>query len=239
MSAGHPEYGCFISSEKTVTNFYSEMHSPKVLPQTADFPWCGLLINCASLGISVDYSRYGSHHIADTLTVAKGRRAGSEFQLRMLRMCRQAIHPIFTDIKFNSLRTVQLNIFKSFCLTAAKMHHYLKQWGCDVSRHHTFILYTITRSIRVSWNTHRARLGSHVGSSTSAKCGVGQSTWTWLALSAFRLILGRKQSTWTSMLAVMDSLLQAPKYADVRSALGSVVRVGTMNVKLNRGNPTA
>ena len=188
-------------------------------------------------------------------------------------MCRQAIHPIFMDVSFNSLRRVQLNIFESFCLTAAKMHHYLKQWGCDVSRHHTFILClsidrrehrmrltyatdTITRSIKVSWNTHRARLGSHVGSSNSAKCGVGQSTWTWwvlratnqghinrhlnrLALSAFRLILGRKQSTWTSILTVIDSLLQAPKYADVRSALGSVVRVGTMNVRLNHCNPTA
>ena len=67
----------------------------------ADFPWCGLLISCVSLAVSVDYSRYGGHResipplsqthltwpadIADTLAIAKGRKSGSEFQLRMLR----------------------------------------------------------------------------------------------------------------------------------------------------------
>src|SRR5258708_37298441 len=116
-------------------------------------------------------------------------------------MCRQAIHPVFTDISFNSLRVVQLNIFESFCLTAAKMHHYLKQWGCDVSRHYTFILCssigltnhpirltsvtdTITRSIKISWVAHRARLRSHIGRLNNAKCGVGQNAWTWWVLCA-------------------------------------------------------
>ncbi len=44
---GHPEYGCLISHEKTLTNFYSEIHSPKVLSQTAG--------NASSLRCSTSY----------------------------------------------------------------------------------------------------------------------------------------------------------------------------------------
>lgn len=76
---GHPEYGCFISTEKTLTNFYADFDT-QVLDHsaagtvacfrtqktcsfyhlTSGFPWCGLLIDPKNLDVSVDYSRYAN-----------------------------------------------------------------------------------------------------------------------------------------------------------------------------------
>lgn len=75
MSAGHLEYGCFISREKTLTNFdydsqIMNVTSPnqrcmcinRLLDAGTDhpiaFPWCGFLINMSDLSVTADYGRY-------------------------------------------------------------------------------------------------------------------------------------------------------------------------------------
>jgi len=35
MTTGHPEYGCFISTEKTLTNFWSDKHQPNLVAADA------------------------------------------------------------------------------------------------------------------------------------------------------------------------------------------------------------
>jgi telomerase reverse transcriptase len=75
-STGHPEYGCFISRDKTLTNFdydsqIMNVTSPlqrgmffagdansSVLIDIPDFPWCGYLINMKDLSVMSDYSRF-------------------------------------------------------------------------------------------------------------------------------------------------------------------------------------
>ncbi|KAF8896298.1 hypothetical protein BD779DRAFT_1385580, partial [Infundibulicybe gibba] len=70
MNKGHPEYGCFISKEKTFTNFdYDAQISNVTEPQqrcassppkriSVSFLWCGYAINMSDLSVSVDYTRY-------------------------------------------------------------------------------------------------------------------------------------------------------------------------------------
>ncbi|KAL1674220.1 hypothetical protein EV122DRAFT_221064, partial [Schizophyllum commune] len=74
-SIGHPDYGCFIAREKTLTNFDYDEQVMNVIPSgqrgewspgtradysdyLADFPWCGYMIDMKNLTISVDYTRY-------------------------------------------------------------------------------------------------------------------------------------------------------------------------------------
>ncbi len=75
VCSGHPEYGCFISKEKTMTNFdYDHQIMSVVDPQTrrewggiawpmpwnehtADFYWCGYGIDMKDLSVSADYVR--------------------------------------------------------------------------------------------------------------------------------------------------------------------------------------
>lgn len=77
MSAGHPEYGCKISEEKTLTNFDYDAQVMNVIPPgqrctssnilrgkeligtTSVFPWCGLLVDTTDLSILADLTRYG------------------------------------------------------------------------------------------------------------------------------------------------------------------------------------
>ena len=78
MKGGHPDYGCFITPEKTLTNFdHDEMLFGTTLPnQTGmcfflslvpfrshtvldvDFPWCGLRIDMETLAVSSNYLTY-------------------------------------------------------------------------------------------------------------------------------------------------------------------------------------
>jgi telomerase reverse transcriptase len=72
---GHPEYGCFISQEKTLTNFDAgdgsldlvdpsqKSESLIICPVphsslTTAFPWCGYTIGMRDLSIKADYTRY-------------------------------------------------------------------------------------------------------------------------------------------------------------------------------------
>lgn len=67
---------------------------------SADFPWCGLLINMKNLSVVVDYRKYSGQgtitfrrccvsrlirkDIKDSLTVDKGRKPGAVFAYKML-----------------------------------------------------------------------------------------------------------------------------------------------------------
>jgi telomerase reverse transcriptase len=73
MKTGHPDYGCFISQDKTLTNFdastnilpadqpsilvvYSSV-ATKLMP-VLEFPWCGLFIDTLDLSVTTDYTRF-------------------------------------------------------------------------------------------------------------------------------------------------------------------------------------
>ena len=76
LAKGHPEYGCFISAEKRLTNFDLALDPSDLVPTSLDskgsctpqsktqtdviveFPWCGYAINTTSLDIISDTTRY-------------------------------------------------------------------------------------------------------------------------------------------------------------------------------------
>ncbi len=54
MTIGFKEFGCFISSEKSLLNFLNSTCS------TIDpiyFPWCGLYLHTKELEVMADYSK--------------------------------------------------------------------------------------------------------------------------------------------------------------------------------------
>ncbi|KAF8206271.1 hypothetical protein K438DRAFT_1577997, partial [Mycena galopus ATCC 62051] len=62
---GHEEYGCFISTDKTLTNFDYDEHLNSIPHERGrstsvrlGFPWCGYVIDARDLSVSVEYSRY-------------------------------------------------------------------------------------------------------------------------------------------------------------------------------------
>ncbi|THV07327.1 hypothetical protein K435DRAFT_605904, partial [Dendrothele bispora CBS 962.96] len=132
MEKGHPEYGCFISKEKTVVNFHCD-EDVNVVERA--LPWCGYLIDTQDLSVFGDYTRYQSP-----------RHFGSVFRTKMLKyadppmskhrsltafLSRQAkakAHIIYTDDRLNSKDVVHFNIYQNFLLCAMKMHVYIRCW---------------------------------------------------------------------------------------------------------------
>ena len=61
MHAGIPEYGCFINHDKTLTNYdvvAADGREVKRVGASERFPWCGFLLDTATLEVSPDISRY-------------------------------------------------------------------------------------------------------------------------------------------------------------------------------------
>ncbi|EIN09703.1 hypothetical protein PUNSTDRAFT_20563, partial [Punctularia strigosozonata HHB-11173 SS5] len=123
MTKGHPEYGCFISKDKTLANFD---HGPDlastVAPLQKAFPWCGYRIDMLSLAVNVDYSRFHERYLRDSLTVSYGRQPGVAFQQKMLQLVKHRSHIIFCDTDHNGLNTVYFNVYQNYLLAAMKMH---------------------------------------------------------------------------------------------------------------------
>lgn len=59
MHQGHPEYGAFVSIDKTLVNFEVSLGGRKVnrSASTSEFPYCGNLVNTKTLGVRKDRDR--------------------------------------------------------------------------------------------------------------------------------------------------------------------------------------
>ncbi|CAL1716650.1 unnamed protein product [Somion occarium] len=140
MQEGHPEYGCFIARDKTLTNFETDDPTTFIGPEQKSFPWCGYLINMFDLSVTVDYGRFHSDYLQDSLTVESGRHAGTTFVQKMMQLAKSKSHIIYNDSVLNAKPVVLKNIYQNFMLCAMKMHYYLQNWGLDVLKSPAFIL---------------------------------------------------------------------------------------------------
>lgn len=131
MYDGHPEYGCFINQSKTSTNFEFTYKGTNVAnvytEQPCLFPWCGYLINCETLDIQSDVSRYYGSFLSDSLTIDFGKNPVKKLYHKLAFYLKPKCHAIFLDTEFNSRDTVLLNIFENAIICAMKFHLYVKQ----------------------------------------------------------------------------------------------------------------
>ncbi|KAG8744116.1 hypothetical protein FRC10_010797 [Ceratobasidium sp. 414] len=140
MHKGHPEYGCEVAEEKTLTNFAdAEVQTLVLAPENEYFPWCGRIIHMKELSVQWDYSRYRGKHVAHGLTVDQGRKPGAKFRTRILQMARQHCHAMYFDSALTSLRRLYANVAQNFFWVAMKMYNYVREWGIRVDQHVGFI----------------------------------------------------------------------------------------------------
>lgn len=82
MNGGFPEYGAFVSSNKTLLSFElvsggqvepvagtrGEWRSAAQIAESQDFPYCGFLINMDTLDICMDHHRFFATRRSAVLT---------------------------------------------------------------------------------------------------------------------------------------------------------------------------
>lgn len=227
MIKGHPEFGCFISPEKTLTNFECSPHIVKVTElEQISFPWCALFINMENLSVSTDYTRYHDKFIADSLTVDRGRRAGVAFLHKMLQLGRAKSHIIFCDSDLNTLPGVYLNAYQNFLVIGMRMHHYLCSWGANIHKNVKFIHRTIQQVVRYTYAVMRSKASNKVSTAQGGKCPVEKTCITWLGLTAFRLVLARKTAAYKTLLKLLDFELSQGRLRRHKKQLRALVNSG-------------
>ncbi|CAE7135227.1 unnamed protein product [Rhizoctonia solani] len=226
MHQGHPEYGCIIAEEKTLTNFIDTDIQTVVLPPGAEyFPWCGRIVHMKELSVQWDYGRYSGRHVVHGLTVDYGRQPGMKFRTRFLQMARQHCHAMYFDASLTSLSNLYVNVAQNFFWMAMKMYSYVREWKIDVDQHVSFISNIIMQVVRYAFTSMRSRMNGTLAHDMNAICRFDGSSIQWIGYYAFHSILSYKRNpSWSKVILMLASVVQSRHYKSARSKLGGIVR---------------
>ncbi|XP_024531883.1 telomerase reverse transcriptase-like isoform X1 [Selaginella moellendorffii] len=214
------QFGCCVNEDKTSTSFDTDISGKNVksMYSTEDgacfMRWSGLLINCHTLEIQADYTRYCGEHIRSSLTVMRCHKQGLNLVVKMFHFMRPKCHPVFYDSEINSASTISLNAYQAFLLCAMKFHAYLKCLRPFNVNNPLFLFQAIRRTTRYTFRLIRQRMQA-VG---SGKVLSRAKEMEWLGWAAFHKVLSKKQSTHKRLLLLIQRELKLDKYKHYRSA---------------------
>eukprot|EP01018_Ginkgo_biloba_P000041 Gb_40457 [translate_table: standard] len=223
MHRGFKEYNCYANEHKTSLNFDMELEGKnlaKNIYKTEDgasfMQWNGLLINCHTLEIQADYTRYWGAHISSTLTVWGQKNPGYHLMAKLCQFMRPKCHPIFYDSNINSPATVRLNAYQAFLLCAMKFHAYVSSMpsvgGCSPR----YFFQAIMKSTRYMYKLIKQRM-YNIGLKSNAcpNLLLQHKEMEWLGLSAYNKVLQKKHSRHKQLLAFLGAKLLCSKYQDL------------------------
>ncbi|CAI8596170.1 unnamed protein product [Vicia faba] len=216
MKRGFRGYNCYMNEKKFGANFDVEQTPDSSLNRvyvgkdgvTSFVPWSGLLINCSTMEIQADYTKYLNNHLSSTLTVCWQDKPGTRLKEKLRLFLRPKCHPLFFDSNINSAEVVRLNIYQMFLICAMKFHCYIRDLSFVCKLHKRYCSDIIQKSLRymhmlIKRRMHSMRLNSSIRPILKLKKGEVE----WLGLHAFIQVLKRKESRHKKLLAVLKSKL--------------------------------
>ncbi|ETS88050.1 hypothetical protein PFICI_01878 [Pestalotiopsis fici W106-1] len=222
MHAGVPEYGVVVNPAKTLVNFDLDFTGkatpvPRIGRGSTGFPYCGALIDTASLNVSKDRRprrapnniteaaaaaaafSSSSSSIFNSLTVEYNRAPGRTFGRKVLNAFKIQSHLMYLDTgRLNGVATVLSNLRAAFAETATKTWAYTRCLPPKARPSPSLVIRTLRRLADVAYlvATSRARRARYPGYT----CDVRKIEVMWLTYSAFAQVLGRKQSSYGPVL---------------------------------------
>ncbi|XAR63441.1 RNA-directed DNA polymerase [Bertholletia excelsa] len=227
LQRGFQEYNCYMNKGKFGLNFdvdqISGCESNRMYigeDGISFIRWSGLFINCCTLEVQADYTRYLKTHVSSSLTVYWQGKPGQHLKTRLCNYLRPKCHPIFYDSNINSAAVVRLNIYQAFLLCAMKFHCYVR----DLSNIHQldikWYIVSIERSIRYMYKLIKKRMHFVEFDSTFRPIfQVERGEFEWLGLVAYTRILKRKQSRHKKLLSLLKAKLIAHEAKTTSSAM--------------------
>lgn len=246
--------GATVPPTTTTTTTYSH-NNPKEALLYLSFPYCGLQIDTRTLEITKDRSCATTNvrrdpTLANALTVEYTRRPGANFTRKVLNAFKLQAHLMFFDTRHNTPRIVHQNLRNALTETAAKAWAYTR---CIRSSSSSTTTTTTTSSFigRGKTGTKQTTSGSWAPPSLWTRtinelielayrlltsrmrrarypgyeCRVSRAQVRWLALGAFREVLGRKQASFGEVLAWLDREMGRLEAEDQRRDDGSATAV--------------
>ncbi|XP_022152578.1 telomerase reverse transcriptase isoform X3 [Momordica charantia] len=217
LQRGFREYNCYMNERKFGLNFdvgnTSGLVSKRVYvckDGISFLRWSGLLINCHSLEIRADYTKFLNKHLNSSLTVCWQGKPGHHLKAKLCDFLRPKCHPIFFDLNINTPAVVRLNIFQSFLLCAMKFHCYICHLSYMCKLRGDFLLNIILRSLRYMDVLIKNRMSSiQLESLPRPRLHLENGEVEWLGLNAYIQVLTRKQARHSRLLSLLKSKLFA------------------------------
>ncbi|XP_049368795.1 telomerase reverse transcriptase [Solanum verrucosum] len=235
LQRGFRAYNCNMNEQKFGTNFQMNiipgLGSDRlyvVEDGTSFLRWSGLFINCSTLEIQADYTRYLNSPLSSTLTVGWLNKPGRNFKARLCSYLRPKCHPIFYDSNINSAVVVRLNIYQAFLLCAMKFHCYLYDLSCLYRFSTKFYVDALEKSLRYMKRLIKRRMYSFKsGSDFRPVLEVEKGEIEWLGLTAYKQVLKRKPAWYNELLHVIEAKLKALGYLNLVRSRASVLQHAT------------
>ncbi|XP_049935766.1 telomerase reverse transcriptase isoform X2 [Nymphaea colorata] len=217
MYEGFEEYNCCMNSKKFCMNF-DLLVDGGAFPQgtymgddgVTFIPWSGLLVNCHTLEVQADYTRYWGVHLSSTLTVWRSPKPGHHLKAKLCDYMRPKCHALLYDSNINSPAVVRLNAYQAFLLCAMKFHCYVSSMPSGMLFSPTYFLEMIENSISYTFKLIQKRI--HCVRSEKGLNPILQlkkKEVKWLGFSAYIRALKKKQSRYKELLVHLRSRLQA------------------------------
>ncbi|KAL1551837.1 RNA-directed DNA polymerase [Salvia divinorum] len=222
LERGVRDYNCCMNKEKYGLNFTMEnqqgqlsnrLHTGK--DNNSFLQWSGLLVNCSTLEIQADYTRYLKHHIRSTLTVSCHGKVGKILKSKLRSYLRPKCHPILYDSNINSPGVVRLNIYQNFLLCAMKFICHLSSLSILPKFHPKFLLKAIETSLRYMNMLIRRRMYSFKCADFRPRYDVKRIDVIWLGLHAYSRVLMKKHLRFKTLLCLLRAKLKA--YGEVEN----------------------
>ncbi|KAL3653267.1 hypothetical protein CASFOL_002948 [Castilleja foliolosa] len=211
LARGVRDYNCCMNEEKYGLNF--DLNNGQECPSNrlcvgkdggSYLRWSGLLVNCSTLEIQADYTRYLNSHLSSTLTVSCRGKVGRQLKAKLRCYLRPKCHPIFYDSNINSPQVVRLNIYQVFLLCAMKFICYIKCLSILPSFSPNFYFNTIDSSLRYMNRLIKRKMYSfNIEPSFRPKYNVKKKDIIWLGLYAYSRVVEKKQSRYKELLRLL------------------------------------
>lgn len=213
LERGFSEYNCDMNKE----NFGSSFDGDKIRVSSNRvyfdengnkfLKWSGLFINCNTLEVQADYTRYLDVHISSTLTVSWQGNPVVHLREKVCNYLRPKCHAIFYDSKINSHAVVRLNIYQAFLICAMKFHCYV----CDLVDICKFDSGSIiNNSLRFMYKLMKKRMYSVVSDDNLRPIlKVKRKEVEWLGLKGYFQVLKRKQGRYKEVLSLLEMKLKS------------------------------
>lgn len=233
MLHGNPSYGVVVNPSKSLVNFTASVdgtHIPRLVGSTR-FPYLGCLIDTHTLEIHQDQDRaleggdLAATALSNSLTVETNSLPGHTLRRKVLASFRQQMHPMFFDDTHNSHSVVLGNLYTRFVTVAMKMYRYMKSLPGRAHPKPPIIIQTIhTLMLRACAIIEERRSSGP----RPLSCFVRFSHIQFLAASAFRFVLKRKQTRYVDVLKWLDAQWKdsRPKTNSEAVKMSQVVRKG-------------
>ncbi|KAL8061620.1 hypothetical protein ABFX02_02G097500 [Erythranthe guttata] len=219
VDRGFHDYNCYMNKDKYGLNFKmkngQECRSssrPYVGRDGVSFlRWSGVLVNCSTLEIQADYTRYLDFHLSSTLTVSRQGKVGEQLKSKLRAHMSNKCHPLFYDSNVNSPDVVRLNIYQIFLLCAIKFVCHLSNLSILPKFTPQFITNAIVASVRCTSKFIEKKMYSFSGVDIAfrPKYEVKRAEVLFLGLYAYNRVLEKKQTRYKNLIPFLRTKLKA------------------------------